>query len=70
MKDSLYNKYFKKRNESLETLDQKFNSKRVYETFNSALKFFNFNTFNQNQQLIDLGVVIDLSLNLPIKKVL
>ena len=40
MKDSLYNKYFKKRNESLETLDQKFNSKRVYETFNSALKFF------------------------------
>ncbi len=55
MKDNIYNKYFKKRNESLESSDQKMNSERIYETFNSALNFLNFDTFNRNQQLIDLG---------------
>lgn len=55
MKDNIYTKYFKKRNESLKSSKQNINSKRVYETFNSALKYFNFNSFNQNHQLIDLG---------------
>ena len=55
MKDNIYTKYFKKRNESLDLSEQNINSKRIYETFNSALNCFNFNSFNQNQQLIDLG---------------
>ena len=55
MKEDIYSKYFEKRNKSLKDLDQDNNSRRVFETFNSALEYFNHNVINKNDNLLDIG---------------
>ncbi len=55
MKEDIYTKYFEKRNNSLKDLDQDNNSRRVFETFNSALEYFNLNVINKSDNLVDIG---------------
>ena len=55
MKDNLYTKYFKNRNETLKNSLKSHNSSRVFETFLSALSYFDYKTINKQDFVVDLG---------------
>jgi ubiquinone/menaquinone biosynthesis C-methylase UbiE len=55
MRNDIYTKYFEKRNNSLKDNNQDNNSRRVFETFNSALEYFNHDIIKKNDHLVDIG---------------